>query len=504
MSDKRMKVGLNVFEEQMLRGRDAFVLPSAAGVDFYVCHTSPEPLGFHDEYQKAARLSEMAAERDAALIANFEFQNALRSCRGTGGHEWCAAPDGGCRLSPDLAFLRALNAAGNLAGVMYDEMEYAVSTRNLSQWWGNKLRFGSPAFPPKKTRDALAQGEAFSDAVAAYVREIKAMGVECFAGEHVFPILFHTFARAGMIPNYKSMKESCTNLAFAVAAGAALEYGTALWTCVDLWFRQSFPGHSAAELTHNLLFSYLAGVNRAYVESAPVLEKDGRLTDRGEAFVRFVEQYKGKDRDYDIAGYRPEIGIIRYDDTYWGQNFFWDRGLFGNPRIRPDSRSREWIWAVDAVTFGESGRASFNLNRIDRTLLRGHRSFCSMNALAVFDDRVRKKTLATLKLAFLCGISISQETLSDVAALVRENGLTVVAPPRFLPGRFRLLTNGEPTLIRDGKGTWIVTGDFTGPALSKRIAPFLGQKGTVHLPFADREILLKIAPDGETFSVESA
>ena len=48
-----------------------------------------------------------------------------------------------------------------------------------------------------------------------------------------------------MIPNFKSMKESCTNLTFAVAAGAALEYGTELWTCVDLWYRQSFPGHSA-------------------------------------------------------------------------------------------------------------------------------------------------------------------------------------------------------------------------------------------------------------------
>lgn len=497
-----MKIGFNVFKKQMLEELPELTLPLQNGADFIFCHTSPEPLGFADEYRKAARLSAIAASYGADLIADFEFQNAAESFIGSDGRDWCRAPDGGHRLNPDPAFFAALNDRGNLYGVVYDEFEYAVSARNLSLWWGNKLRFGAHVFPPLKTRSAYSQGEAFSAAMEDYVREIKAIGAPRFAGEHVFPILFHTFARAGMIPNFKSMKESCTNLAFAVAAGAALEYGTELWTCVDLWYRQSFPGHSAEELYHNLLFAYLSGADLAYVESAPVLVKDGKLTDRGEAFLRFVKAYKGKERDYRIADYRPEIGIIRYDDTYWGQNFFWDRGLFGNPRLRPGKQSREWIEAVNAVTFGESGKASFNLNRIDRTLLQKHRSFCSMNALAVFDDRVRRGAMESLKLVFLCGIHIAPETRSDVAALVRENGLTAVTPPRFLPERFRLLTNGGLTQIKDGKGTWIVTEDLSSPALKRLIAPFCGEKGTVRLPFADREILLKIAPDGDTFRAE--
>lgn len=504
MTEKNMLIGLNVFEQQMLERQTAFTQPLAGGADFLVCHTSPDPLGFADEYEKARALSRLSAECGAELIANFEFQNAARSRVGSGGHEWCAAPDGGCRLCPDPAFLQALRASGNLRGVVYDEMEYAVSTRNLSQWWGNKLRFGAPVFPLPPAKDAFSQGEAFSAAVTVYVKEIRAMGGEPMAGEHVFPILFHTFARAGMIPNFKSMKESFTNLSFAVAAGAALEYGRELWTCVDLWFRQAFPGHSAAELYHNLLFAWLAGVNRAYVESAPALVRDGRLTDRGEAFVRFVKEYKGKPRGYDIADYRPEIGILRYDDTYWGQNFFWDHGLFGCPRLRPDRRSREWIEAVNAVTFGESGRACFNLNRIDHTLLKGHRSFCSMNALAVFDDRVRAKVMASLKLAFLCGIHLSPETLADVEGLVRERGLTAVTPPRFLPARLRGLAKGTLTQIKDGAGTWIVTDRFLAPALRRAIRPFCGRQGTVRLPFADREILLNIAPDGETFRADEA
>ena len=494
-----MEIGVNVFEAQMLKGLPEFELPLREGADFIFCHTSPDPLGFADEYEKAERLAAVAEERDMGLIADFEFQNADASRKGSNGHEWCVAPDGGHRLHPDPAFIRALSSRGNLRGVVYDEFEYAISTRNLSQWWGSKLRFGCPAFPPLKTRDAYQQGEALSDALKEYVAAIKAAGADPFAGEHVFPILYHTFARAGMIPNFKSMKESCTNLQFAVAAGAALQYGTELWTCVDLWYRQSFPGHSAEELYANLVFAYLAGVDRAYVESAPALVTDGQLNDRGEAFCRFVKEYKGKPRDYGVADYRPAIGIIRYDDTYWGQNAFWDRGLYGNGRVRPDSRSKEWIKAVDAVTFGESGKASFNLNRIDRTLLQKYRSFCSMNGLAVFDDRVRAKTLASLRLAFLCGVHISPETLSDVETLVREKGLTVVTQKRFAPERLRLLTAGGLTQIADGKGTWIVTDDFCSPALRKAIAPFLGEKGTVRLPFADREIVLQIAPDGNSF-----
>ena len=496
-----MKIGFNVFERQMIPQSPELTLPLREGADFIFCHTSPDPLGFADEYEKAARLAEIAASYGAELIADFEFQNAASVCVSPGGHDWCRGADGCHRLRPDPRFIEALASKGNLLGVVYDEFEYAVSTRNLSQWWGDKLRFGANVFPPLHTRDAVAQGEAFSAALQSYVKEIKEMGVCAFAGEHVFPILYHTFARAGMVPNFKAMKESCTNLQFAVAAGAALEYGTPLWTCVDLWFRQSFPGHSAKELYHNLLFAYLAGADLAYVESAPALVKDGKLTDRGEAYVRFVEEYKGKERAYTPADYRPEIGVIRYDDTWWGQNFFWDHGLFGNPRLRPDKRSKEWIRAVDAVTFGESGKASFNLNRIDHTLLRGHRSFCSMNALAVFDDRVRRPALQSLKLAFLCGVQISDETLADVGALVKENGLTVVTPPRFLPERFRLLTKGELTQIRDGRGTWIVTEDFSSPAVRRLIAPFCGEKNVIRLPFADRELRLTIALDGETFRV---
>ncbi|MBQ6118523.1 MAG: hypothetical protein IJK98_04755, partial [Clostridia bacterium] len=178
-----MKIGVNVFEQQMLEEMPEFALPLANGADFLFCHTSPAPLGFANEYEKAERLAAIADGRGMGLIADFEFQNADASRKGTNGHEWCAAPDGGHRLHPDPAFIAALASRGNLWGVVYDEFEYAISTRNLSQWWGNKLRFGCPAFPPLKTRDAYEQGEALSAALEQYVAEIKAMGAAPFAGE---------------------------------------------------------------------------------------------------------------------------------------------------------------------------------------------------------------------------------------------------------------------------------------------------------------------------------
>ena len=494
--DRPMKLGFNAFDPHVLGGAPKYTLPLGCGADLVLCHTDPLPVNGLAGENKAARLASVLADAGVEFIANFEFQN-VRGAVDAAGHDWTRAPDGCHRLTPDPAFIGALGSRGNLLGVTYDEFEYAISTRNLSLWWGNKLRFGAPVFPPLKTKDPLAQAAELDRALAAYVREIKAAGAPAFAGEHVFPILYHTFARAGMIPNYKAMKESCSNLQFAVAAGAALQYGAPLWSCADLWFRQTFPGHTPEELYQNLVFAYLAGADLAYVESAPALVKNGRLTAHGEAYARFARAYRGRPRAYHAADYRPGIGIIRFDDTWWGQNAFWDRGLYGNGRLRPNAADREWLTAVDTVTFGESGKASFNLNRIDGTLLRGHRAFCSMNGLAVFDAYVRKETLASLRLVFLCGRYVSDATRADVEELVREQGLTAVVPPRFLPERLRGGLRGGFAELPDGAGTWLAAGRFDDARLKKRLASFLGRKNEIRLPFAQGTVALRLSPAGE-------
>ena len=131
---------------------------------------------------------------------------------------------------------------------MYDEFEHAIINQNLSIIMASKGRIRKSVFPLLDGKDAYAQGELLNRQIGEYAAEIKGKGAELFIGEHVFPVLFHTFARNGMIPNFKSQKESVTNLNYAIAAGAAMQYDTPLWTCVDCWFRLTNPGHSAQEM----------------------------------------------------------------------------------------------------------------------------------------------------------------------------------------------------------------------------------------------------------------
>ena len=498
--DKNLKISFNTFDSHVLEGRPEFELLLRNGVDYVFCHVDPARGSFADDCAKAARLAELLKSRGLDFAANFEFQNFAPETRTTDGFDWSNHPDGTHRLNLRPEFVEALASAGNLLAVGYDEFEHTIVNRNISLWLDSKGRVDKPVFPQLKTQDAVTQGEALAADLKAYADSVKAMGAPAFAGEHVFPVLYHTFARCGIIPNFKSQKESISNLQFAVAAGAALQYGTPLWNCVDMWHKMTFPGHSAEELYHNLLFSYLSGVDRAYVEADTALVKDGRVNEYGEAFLRFTGEYRGKDRGYNVQDYRPEIGILRYDDTYWGQNLVWARGLFGNRRIQPDARSREWLTILNTLTFGESFPHALTWSRIAPSSLKPHRSFCSMNALAVFDDRVRKETLSSLRLAFLCGLRISPETMRDVRELVRENGLTVVAPARFAPPELRGARGY--TEQADGRGTWIVTDDFASPRLKERILPFMGAPGELRLPFRGREVRLALSEDRERFEVK--
>ncbi len=500
--DKRMKISFNTFDSHVLEDRPEFEIPMKNGVDYVFCHVDADRKSVDADCAKARAIAEKLRAMGLDFVANFEFQNFSDATLSEDGWDWANRPDGTHLLNLPPAMVEALGSAGNLLAVSHDEFEHVIINRNISLWMASKGKTDKAAFEQPKTKDAVRQGEYLAGQLRAYADGLKAMGAPAVAGEHVFPVLYHTFARCGIIPNFKSQKEGYSNLQYAIAAGAALEYGTPLWNCVDMWHKMTYPGHSAAEMYHNLLFAYYAGVDRVYVEADSALVKDGRLTDNGEEFLRFTGEYRGKDRAYNVLDYRPEIGIIRYDDTYWGQNLVWDKGLFGNKRVRPDARSREWIRILRTLTFGETGRETFTWNRISPTSLLPHRSFCSMNSLAVFDDRVKKETLASLKLAFLCGVRVSPETLRALEELVRETGLTAVCPKRFAPKRFENAVNGAYTEIVDGKGCWLITDDFESARLKKRIAPLLGKKGEIRLTFAGQpEIRLKLSENGETFTV---
>ena len=501
MTGKNMRLGINMHFDGVREDSPQFRCVCEK-VDFMVLHTDPHLAALPVSTEKTLAAAELLDGRGIDFVANFEFQNFGHDAAAPDGTEWVCNTEKIHRLAIPDAYIQALNESEHFKGVMYDEFEHAIINQNVSIIMASKGKIRKSVFPLLDGKDPYAQGELLDRQIGEYAAEIKGKGAELFIGEHVFPVLFQTFARNGMIPNFKSQKESVTNLSFAFAAGAAMQYGTPLWTCVDCWFRMTNPGHSAEEMYYNLKFADLAGVNNAYVESASVfLDKNGCPNEYAERFAAFSDSGINRARDYDIHDYRPEIGVIRYDDTYWGQGdpVMWRNMLFGNKRIKPDRRSREILGIFHLITHGETSRHCFNWDKIHPWSLRRHRSFMTMNSVAVFDDRICKN-LESLKLCFISGIHISDETLSYVAKLVRDGGLTVVTPKRFAPEPIRTKATKKYSELRDGKGLWIVTDRISSNRLRKKLAPFLGSKGEIRLTFdGGKEIRLKISEDGDSF-----
>ena len=507
---KKMQIGFNTFDSHVrAHSKDCDgVLQKCGGVDFVVCHFSPNGDDMKTQLENARATAARLKELGLPFAANFETQNFCDNVVSSDGYDFANHPDGTHRLDLPAEYIAAIKDGGDLIAVMHDEFEHAIINTNLSISLASRFKLKKPVFPLAHTDVMRVQGETLSAQVGEYVRTLKERGAPAFAGEHVFPVLYHTFARNGMIVNFKSQKESFTNVQFAVAAGAALEYGAPLWTCVDLWFMNTCPGHTPDEMYHNLVFAYLMGVDRAYVEASSHfvsnVHGEEAINAYGDAFARFVAEYRGRERAYNVQDYRPEIGIIRYDDTFWGQGttpLVWRNELFGNPRIKPKKENKEWIKAFRLITHGETTRGGIAWDRIEPQSMRPHRSFASMNGAAVFDDRVEAEKLASLKLCFLCGEYISAKTLEGVKRMVNENGLTVVTPKRFAPQGIRKTVHADYREIPDGKGVWIVCENLEDRRLKARIAPFLGKKGEMRFTFGEQTHVFEISENGEGFTL---
>ncbi len=505
---KNMEIGFNTFDGHV---RDHSMdcdglVKKCGGVDFILCHFGLEKQTLDEQVARAEETVAGLKALGAPYVMNFETQNFVYDVNTTDGYDWASHEEGVHRLNVPARIIDAFKK-GDLIAVMYDEFEHCIINRNLSVYLASKLKTDVPVFTPAYTDRMRVQGETLSSQIGEYVRQLKDRGAPAVAGEHVFPVLYHTFARNGIIPNYKSQKECYTNVQFAIAAGAALEYEMPLWTCVDLWFMNTFPGHSAEEMYYNLVFSYLMGVDRAYVEASNAFVKkengEEKFNDYGENFAWFVSQYRGKDRGYNAQDYKPEIGIIRYDDTFWGQGttpVVWRNELFGNPNVKPKKENKEWIKIFRLITHGETGRGGLAWDRIEpRSVLKKHRSFVSMNGAVVFDDRVPAEKLKTLKLCFLCGEYISDETLKGVKQMVHDNGMIAVTPKRFAPAALRHTVHSAYREVPDGKGAWIICENPEDPRLKKRIAPMLGNKDEMKFTFGDKTVRLVILPGGDSF-----
>lgn len=188
----------------------------------------------------------------------------------------------------------------------------------------------------------------------------------------------------------------------------------------------------------------------------------------------FAKKYVPENpRPYTFRDFEPEIAIIRFDDTEWGQGenvycevdvnteegtkklkLYWKDWLFGAYDLNTSPESEEWIKAWHTITHGMVKKEALSWNSGNYYEGMPHRSFAPVNSPVVFDDNVSGEYLQTVKLVFLCGLFMSENTLADVSSLVKDNGLVVVTSPRFAPERFTAeYTSGtKNTTIVRGNG----------------------------------------------------
>lgn len=522
---KNFYIGIDNSGDQTKPG-DFFnpVAMDSLGVDFVVYHYRGPKGTVEEEAKKMEKLGSDFQKASLNVVVNVECGNWALEMKSTDGYEWVSQPDNLHLFKFPPPVLKSLTRSDAVWGIQYDELEHSQITRNLSITLRN----------PDIELVSLAEttGMDLKSADSAVYEGAKSLVGECRSynncqvlTEHVWPVLFHNFARAGMTPVYKQMKENWSNIWASCAMGACLQYDQELWACIDFWHYNNYPGHSAESLWSNLLFAYWAGVDKAYVESVGkhTYEIDDHdvltLKERGRALSRFAKEYVPRNpRPYTFRDLEPEIAIIRFDNTQWGQgpdtyctvddgdkkvNLYWKDWLFGAYDLRTSPESEEWIKAWHTITHGMVKKESLSWNAGNIYEGMAYRCFAPANSAVVFDDSVTKAHLGSVKLAFLCGLFIREETLDDVCELVRENGLVVVTSKRFVPKELVAQYTSGTSAFKDGKGKWIITDDMAGDALKRMVAPWTGNDNEIVFRFkGNKKVVMTISPDGKEVSVE--
>ncbi|WP_423126707.1 hypothetical protein [Gaoshiqia sp. Z1-71] len=494
----------------------------ALGVDF-ISYKYRGPKGtIEEEAATLKTLLDRAEEKNLKIVFNVESGNWRLEMLSTDGRNWVKQPGDLHQFRFPAEVLKSIQQSPAFWGTLYDELEHSQITRNLTIALRN----------PGVERVSLAEttGMDFKLADEAVFKGAKSL-VDYHRGfgngkvltEHVWPVLFHNFARAGMTPAYKQMKENWSNVWAACAMGACLQYNQELWACLDFWNHNTYPGHSAEELQGNLLFAYWAGADKAYVENVGSLysldeNQNVKLGERGEVFRTFVKEYiPSNPRPYSFRDFEPQIAIIRFDDTAWGQgkdvfcsveesgqtiDLYWKDWLFGAYDLNTSPESEEWMKAWHTITHGMVKKESLSWNAGNYYKGMPHRSFAPANSPIVFDDSVTKEHLKSVKLAFLCGRFMSKHTLADINELVKKKGLVVVTSARFAPKKLLAAYTGGTNEFSDGKGKWIITDDMAGDELKKLVKPFIGKNDEIVYNFSgSREVTMRISPDGDGLEI---
>jgi hypothetical protein len=264
-----------------------------------------------------------------------------------------------------------------------------------------------------------------------------------------------------------------------------------------LWGKEGFPGHPPEELWCSLLFAYWMGATKIFVENSYADFLDGEnaagnytsfnagrglratgLLDRqdgryvpseyGKIYQEFVKEYvPAHPRPYTFRDVRPEIAIVRFDDSYWGQNHSpMPKGLYGG-RDGAGAASEEWIDTWHLLTHGHTSRHGLTRWN-DGWDGKPHDFFCPLNNVIVYDHLVTAEHLRDVKLIIVTGLAVSEQTRDAIDQAVK-NGATCIA----------------------------------GNELNREtIAPFLGKPDEIRYRFAEHTMTIKRLSNDNDIHVE--
>jgi hypothetical protein len=486
------------------------------GAEFIICQFAPErsaPEGRARRWEGSEEgfgdLAAACREADLTFFANLEVTNYSKEgdFLDKDGNDVMAHPDKTHRWDITGKLLETASSPPEFRGVLYDEAEHGQMRRERNTNGGSDSRSTGRVHPYFAATDGMTLEQAYEavyNGAKAVAENYRRAGVTPMT-EDVFPAMLHTFSRAGFDAATKFMKEGIDPVYAANALGAAREYGREFCVTPDMWGLSGFPGHPPEELRASLLYAYWIGSTRVFVENnRGLLERkveNGTVryepTAYGKVYQWLVTEYvPAHPRPYDFRSIRPEVAILRFDDSCWGQNDSqFPDALYGAGNLKTTPQTAAWFQVWSLLTHGQTLNQGLSFHNRSYDAL-PHDFFCPLKGVVVYDHLAQAKELDGLKLVFLTGVQISPQTLEAVQAFVRRGGLCV-ALASLAPAGLASKTGEFP----DGRGKWLLVKDFRSEEVGKAVAPFLGKPDEIRYRFGERVLTVKRGEDGNTIRV---
>lgn len=426
------------------------------------------------------------------------WNNAPEHCLDEHGYDWFCRADGRRFYLFPQEILGELGHCRQLLGLMYDEAEHHQNNANYVPGCDRPS-----VFDPAGLRLSQA-ADGHTSAVASLVRQHRKYGLSLYT-EHVTPVMFHTFARAGVTAGTKVLKESWSPVTVACALGASIQYDTPLWITPDLWGHRGYPSHSVKQYRSALLFAYHMGADCIYTESlclsptpgAPyqinslvtVSDSNYEITPYGAVAKQFIREYvPSHPRRFDRLALRPRVAIVRQEDGCYGQRAIsvphLPDQLFGSHEWHSSPTTEAWMAIWHLLTRGVVPKDNLYRTAQDPTHF-----FCPLDGVVVYDQQVGFEHLRDAEVIFLTGVGVSRETETAIAECVRRGALCVAWRP-LAPETVRRQCD-EQGIRADGKGRWLVTEDFLSPTVRQMVAHVIPTDNVIRYRFGQEEVVMR-------------